>query len=1121
MKRIVPLLVALLLVTGVVAHPPTPPGKWKAITDTLINKSSDVLKFTNSSGDTLVMYKAGNNWYISGENSTSLVDSALYVRNGGSGSGDLTAVVAGAGMTGTSLDGPIPTLNVIGGDGITVSANAVAADLGTAIVSSEITDDEIVNADINSAAAIAYSKLAFSNNIVAGDIATSAVATAEILNATILEEDLADDIIDSLNVKDLSLQPGDIAAGGASDGQVMKWSDGTGKWVPSAAGGTDVWTEIDGAAEDSAYWIAPDADTALKVTSSGSGDTHLRAGLQSSGAPSTLSIAVDTISRNPIFTGDATFDDGDGSSPYALWRDQTGNYFSIEQQDNDGSARLFAHSGKIHLYSDGDNNDPLTISTSLGVTTIATVETGDDGDLIITSGGGHITLSDSVTIGAYTLPIIDGTVNYVLKTDGSGAVSWAADEGAGGALSYWTESQDTDTSIFVPNTNTKARFTGAPIVFDGAIIAEGTATFEGNVVADGNLSIGNAATSAGVLTLLEDDDAGTNFASFMAPALGANTVYTLPSDDGDNTEQLTTDGSGVLSWAAAGAGSGETNTLADTGTFNGTEGFGLTQTKVGTELRVRGLIEGTGITIANIGAGVSDTGLSITATLGTDITAAEIADGDHGSFTYISNAAVLDAGVVTSTQILDQAIKGDDIDSTGENFVFDDAYRGTSAVADSAYVTANTINDSLNLTLRLAGGEMSGNITMSGNETVDGVDISDWIDQDVTSGSSPTFDATNITGIATGTVEQTHINVRAGTATITKGFPVYATSYNVSGWWVVEKADASDPTKMPAIAIADVDITTTATVDAVVTGRTTGLVTDTITDGLIDSALFVAEGGGLTVTKPTGSNLIQKVAIFGRSHSSAGVILVVGAGRTNDVPNFSAGPNYIWAAAAADSSAIQIDLDSAIAATALLKTGGAMTGAITTNSTFDGVDVAGLEAVVAADSSAWRLAKDTVAAWDNGALDSTNFGDNAIGWEDIDTLGSKVTDVDTTGTFIAAALANRANVHDTLTKSFVIGTPIAADDFPFWQTEDAITLIEVVGICVAGTNVIGQLQEYTGGAVTPAATMTSDVTFLTTEVSNSTWSNATIDAGDWLGWKTTSVSGSVTHFCLTIRYKVD
>ena len=39
--------------------------------------------------------------------------------------GDLTDIVAGAGMTGASLSGPIPTLNVIGGTGITVNADEI------------------------------------------------------------------------------------------------------------------------------------------------------------------------------------------------------------------------------------------------------------------------------------------------------------------------------------------------------------------------------------------------------------------------------------------------------------------------------------------------------------------------------------------------------------------------------------------------------------------------------------------------------------------------------------------------------------------------------------------------------------------------------------------------------------------------------------------------------------------------------------------------------------------------------------------------------------------------------------------------------------------------------------
>jgi hypothetical protein len=53
-----------------------------------------------------------------------------YVDNAVAGvpQGDITAIVAGSGMTGTSLSGPIPTLNVIGGAGITANANDIAID---------------------------------------------------------------------------------------------------------------------------------------------------------------------------------------------------------------------------------------------------------------------------------------------------------------------------------------------------------------------------------------------------------------------------------------------------------------------------------------------------------------------------------------------------------------------------------------------------------------------------------------------------------------------------------------------------------------------------------------------------------------------------------------------------------------------------------------------------------------------------------------------------------------------------------------------------------------------------------------------------------------------------------
>ena len=54
----------------------------------------------------------------------------------GTATGDLTAIVAGSGMTGTSLTGPIPTLNVIGGDGITANANDMEVTPGQTTITS-------------------------------------------------------------------------------------------------------------------------------------------------------------------------------------------------------------------------------------------------------------------------------------------------------------------------------------------------------------------------------------------------------------------------------------------------------------------------------------------------------------------------------------------------------------------------------------------------------------------------------------------------------------------------------------------------------------------------------------------------------------------------------------------------------------------------------------------------------------------------------------------------------------------------------------------------------------------------------------------------------------------------
>jgi hypothetical protein len=69
-----------------------------------------------------------------------------------------------------------------------------------------------------------------------------------------------------------------------------------------------------------------------------------------------------------------------------------------------------------------------------------------------------------------------------------------------------------------------------------------------------------------------------------------------------------------------------------------------------------------------------------------------------------------------------------------------------------------------------------------------------------------------------------------------------------------------------------------------------GTITGLNTTGYgINSGMFVAPGGGLTNTRPTAAtDLVQNVARVTRVNASTGSVMVLGPGRTNDVPNLIA-----------------------------------------------------------------------------------------------------------------------------------------------------------------------------------------------------------------------------------------
>jgi len=106
-------------------------------------------------------------------------------------------------------------------------------------------------------------------------------------------------------------------------------------------------------------------------------------------------------------------------------------------------------------------------------------------------------------------------------------------------------------------------------------------------------------------------------------------------------------------------------------------------------------------------------------------------------------------------------------------------------------------------------------------------------------------------------------------------------------------------------------------------------------------------------------------------------------------------------------------------------------------------------------------------------------------------------------------------------RSFVITNPTANSDLPLWRLPYAITIKAIHVLTPVGV-IVGNLWEYdtnglNGSAVdgditTTAATNTND---------DGSLANPGIASGNYLGWKTTSVSGTPTYAIITFEFTID
>jgi len=176
----------------------------------------------------------------------------------------------------------------------------------------------------------------------------------------------------------------------------------------------------------------------------------------------------------------------------------------------------------------------------------------------------------------------------------------------------------------------------------------------------------------------------------------------------------------------------------------------------------------------------------------------------------------------------------------------------------------------------------SGNISSSGTATFNAL-VAAGLTYPTTDGDDGNVLMTDGAGGLTLQSNVNYVNVKnVHGDTLAKGTPVHATGTSGNTPEVIA-ASSSVAASMPATFVLAEQLTNGSEGRAILSGFLNGLNTSNgFTEG---DVLYVGPDGGYTPDKPTGTNLIQNIAIVGKIDASNGSIFVYGSGRSNDTQN--------------------------------------------------------------------------------------------------------------------------------------------------------------------------------------------------------------------------------------------